>query len=174
MLNKLDADRIVKIVPDQQPGFAPGACGNILWGDAAIGHIGLLEKKLADRLSLREVPAMAELLLAPLIAGMQHVPQLHPLPRFPAVKRDLSLIVRSETPYQAIESLIHQQKLADLEAVEYVVTYRGKPLDKQDKSVTVTLVFRSREGTLTSEQVEPQVQKVIAAAQKELGATLRS
>jgi phenylalanyl-tRNA synthetase beta chain len=174
VLNKLDAGRIAKIVPGPRPGFATGACGRILWGDVAIGHIGLLDQKLADRLSLRAAPAMAELLLEPLIAGMQHVPQLRALPRFPTVKRDLSLVVKNQTPYEAIEHLIHEQKLRDLEAVEYVATYRGKPLDKQDKSVTVTLVFRSPEGTLTSDEVEPRVQQVVATAQQKLGATLRT
>jgi phenylalanyl-tRNA synthetase beta subunit len=58
--------------------------------------------------------------------------------------------------------------------VEYVTTYRGKPLEKGQKSVTTTLVFRSATATLTSEQVEPAVQGVIDAAKKELGATLRT
>jgi phenylalanyl-tRNA synthetase beta subunit len=64
--------------------------------------------------------------------------------------------------------------LADLEAVEYVTTYRGKPLDKQSKSLTITLIFRSSAGTLTSEHVEGSMQRVIEAAQRELNASLRT
>jgi phenylalanyl-tRNA synthetase beta chain len=60
-----------------------------------------------------------------------------------------------------------------LEDLEYVTTYRGKPLEKGTKSVTVALVFRSPAGTLTSEQVESQVGLLVAAAQEKLGATLR-
>ena len=76
--------------------------------------------------------------------------------------------------YDAIEAIVARQDLRDLESVEYVTTYRGKPLAKGFKSVTITLVFRSSETTLTSEQVEDQVQRVVKAAQQELGATLRA
>ena len=72
-----------------------------------------------------------------------------------------------------IEQLIRSLQLANLEDLEFVTTYRGKPLEKGSKSVTVTLIFRSPTATLTSEQVEGAVQKAVGAAQKELGATLR-
>jgi len=120
------------------------------------------------------VPAVAELELEKLIAGTQHVPQLHPLARFPAMRRDLSLVVSEATRFDAIEELVARLKLANLESVEHVVTYRGKQVDQGKKSVTITLVFRSSETTLTSEQVEDQVQRVVAAAQGELGAMLRT
>ena len=61
-----------------------------------------------------------------------------------------------------------------MEDLEYVTTYRGKPLEKGQKSVTVTLVFRSPTGTLTSEQVDAIVQRVIEAAKSQLGAILRA
>jgi phenylalanyl-tRNA synthetase beta chain len=61
-----------------------------------------------------------------------------------------------------------------LESIEYVTTYRGKPLEAGTKSVTITLVFRSATTTLTSEAVEDAVQKVTAAAKANLGATLRA
>ena len=63
--------------------------------------------------------------------------------------------------------------LANLEDLEFVTTYRGKPLEKNTKSITITLIFRSPVTTLTSDQVESAVQKAIAAAQQNLGATLR-
>ena len=102
------------------------------------------------------------------------MPQLKPLPRFPAIRRDLSLILGEATRYEQVESLIRKVSPQNLEDVEYVTTYRGKPLEKGQKSVTTTLIFRSPTATLTSEQVEPAVQSVIDAAKKELGATLRT
>jgi hypothetical protein len=76
--------------------------------------------------------------------------------------------------YDALEKLIRGLKLPSLEALEYVTTYRGKPLEKGQKSLTTTLAFRSPTATLTSEQVEGSVQQVVQAAQRELGATLRT
>jgi len=172
-LGRLNAERLLAIVPQPHRGFAPGASGSIQWGTEIIGQIGRIDRAVADRLSLREQVMAAELELEPLLKFAQHVPQLHPLPRFPSVWRDLSLVVAENTPYEQIERLIRSLDLANLEDLEFVTTYRGKPLEKGSKSITVTLIFRSPTATLTSEQVEGAVQKAVAAAQQKLGATLR-
>ncbi|MGD0769878.1 MAG: phenylalanine--tRNA ligase subunit beta [Tepidisphaeraceae bacterium] len=174
LLLRLDAQRELNVVPDSHPGFAPGAAGRIVWGEQTIGFLGQIDKRVADKLSLRDVPAAAELDLSSLLAGSRHVPQLRPLARFPAVRRDVSLIVPDALRFEKIESLIHGLKLEFLESIDFVTTYRGKPLDAGFKSVTITLAFRSPVTTLTSEQVETSVQKAIDAAKRELGATLRS
>jgi phenylalanyl-tRNA synthetase beta chain len=190
LLNKLNPQRPLNIIPQPQPGagvgvgamptdasagpgLAPSASGSIQWGTETIGHIGRIDRSIADKLSLREQVMAAELELEPLLKFAQHVPQLHPLPRFPSVRRDLSLVVPESTPYEQIERLIRSLDLANLEDLEFVTTYRGKPLDKGAKSITITLIFRSPTATLTSEHVESAVQKAIAAAQQNLGATLR-
>jgi phenylalanyl-tRNA synthetase beta chain len=174
MLEKLDAGRAVRVVPGDRPGFAPGACGRIEWGGEAIGHIGRVDAQVCNKFSLRHHPAVAELELVPLLLGAQLVPQLRPLPRFPAVRRDLSLVVSEQTRFEQIETLIREQKLDMLEDLEFVTTYRGKPLDQNQKSVTIALVFRSPSATLTSEQVEDQVQRIVIAARQNLNATLRT
>ncbi|MGD1276689.1 MAG: phenylalanine--tRNA ligase subunit beta [Tepidisphaeraceae bacterium] len=174
VLRALDGRRGVKVVPDHREGFAAGACGRVIWGEEPIGFLGRIERSVAQKLSLREAPTAAELELQPLLAGYQHVPRLAELPKFPAVRRDLSLIVSQSVRYQQIEDLIRGLGLADLEDLEYVTTYRGKPLEAGTKSVTVTLIFRRATATLTGEQVESSVQKAIAAAKDKLGATLRT
>ena len=148
--------------------------GKIHWGAETIGHIGRIDQPIADQLSLREVRFAAELDLPAMLKGAQHVPQLHPLPRFPAVRRDVSLVLPESTAYEKVEAVVHSARPQDLEAVDYVTTYRGKPLESGVKSVTITLVFRSPTTTLTSEAVESSVQKVIGAAKEKLGATLRA
>jgi phenylalanyl-tRNA synthetase beta chain len=174
LLMRLDRSRAVRIVPDRRAGFEAGASGQIEWGDQPIGFIGRIDKKVAEKLSLRAIPAAAELELAPLLSGAQPVPQYRPLPKYPPVRRDLSLIVSDNTPYDALDALIRSLDLPDLEETQYVTTYRGKPLARGQKSLTTTLVFRSEEGTLTSEQVEPQVAKVVEVARKQLHAELRT
>jgi phenylalanyl-tRNA synthetase beta chain len=174
VLNKLDAMREVRIVPEDRAGYANGAAGRIEWGGKPIGHLGRIDRKVADKISLRESPAAAEIELAPLIAGTQHVPQLRPVPKYPSVRRDLSLVVSESTRYDALAGLINRLKLPFLEEVEYVTTYRGKPIETGKKVLTTSLVFRSPEATLTSEQVEPSVQRIVKAAGDELGGTLRT
>ena len=174
LLNKLDPNRDVRVVPDPRPGFANAASGKIEWGGQVVGSIGMIDRAVAQKLDLRHVPAAAELELLPMVEGAQRVPQLKPLPEFPAVRRDLSLVVPQSMPYERIESLIREQHPPMLETLEYVTTYRGKPLEKDQKSVTVTLVFRDPGGTLTSEQVDSIVDGIIDAAKSQLGAVLRA
>lgn len=173
VLTKLDAHRAIRVVPDARSGFNAGACGRIEWGNETIGWFGQVSDAVVQKLGLREAPVAAEIEIAPLIAGAQHVPQLQALPKYPAIRRDLSLVVPDATRYEQIESLVVGQKPKSLERVEYVTTYKGKPLEKSAKSVTITLVFRSPTGTLTSEEVESAVGGVIDAAKRDLGATLR-
>jgi phenylalanyl-tRNA synthetase beta chain len=174
LLSRLNASRKVKISPDQRPGYAPGACGRIEWEGKVIGHLGQLDPAIENKLGLRQTPAIAELDCDALIAGAQHVPQLRALPKYPAIRRDLSLVVDEQMRYEQVEQLVHGVRPELLEELEYVTTYKGKPLEKGTKSITITLVFRSSQGTLTGEQVEQSVQKVIDAARDKLKATLRA
>ncbi len=174
LLGSLDEGRAVHVVPEHHKGFEKGAGGRIQWGGQDIGVLGMIDRSIAEKLSLRHAVAAAEIELPELLGGARHIPQLRPLPRFPAVRRDLSLVVAEKVRYQEIETLIAGLNLADLEGVDYVDTYRGKPLAKGTKSITLSLVFRSSEGTLTGEQVEAAVARVMEAAKARLGATLRT
>jgi phenylalanyl-tRNA synthetase beta chain len=173
LVARLDSNLALKITPADRPGYAGGACGKIEWAGQLLGYIGKVDRAVASRLSLREQPVVAELELAVLLEHAQHVPQLRALPRYPAVRRDLSLVVTEATRYEQLESVVAQVKPEGLEAVDYVTTYRGKPLEAGVKSVTLTLVFRSPTTTLTSEAVESSVQRVVTAAKEKLGAVLR-
>jgi phenylalanyl-tRNA synthetase beta chain len=174
LLNKLAALRDVRVIPEARPGFARSAGGRIEWGGQVVGSIGRIDRAVAEKLSLRELPAAAELDLLPLVEGALRVPQQQPIPTYPAVRRDLSLVVPESMRYEKIGSLIRGMNPPLMEDLEYVTTYRGKPLEKGQKSVTVTLVFRAPDQTLTSEEVDATVQQIVDNALKELGATLRT
>ncbi len=83
-------------------------------------------------------------------------------------------MVGEQVRYEQIDSLIRELKPEMLEDLEYVTTYRGKPLEKGQKSVTVTLIFRSPAGTLTAEQAEAPVLRIVEAAKARLNAALRT
>lgn len=174
ILGKFDAARSIQIIADRQSGYARGACGRVEWGGKPVGFLGRIDRAIAEKLSLREIPTAAELEWDLLLNGVQSVPQLRPPPRFPAIRRDLSLVVPESTSYSSVADLVRSVSPQNLNDLEFVTTYRGKPLEKGQKSVTVTLVFRSADETLSSEQVELSVQRVIDAAREKLGAALRA
>ena len=174
VLAKLDATRAVTVIPEHRAGYARGACGRVEWGGRPVGQLGRIAKDVCDKLGLRDRPAAAELDVATLLAGAQLVPQLKPLPAYPAAERDLSLVVADTVRYEAIASLVRSAELPNLESLSYVTTYRGKPLEKGSKSVTLRFVFRSESGTLTSDQVEQAVGQVVDRAKRDLAATLRA
>jgi phenylalanyl-tRNA synthetase beta chain len=120
------------------------------------------------------MPAAGELELQALLDGARLVPQLRPLPRFPAVQRDLSLILTEKIRYADLQNAIDSLSLANLESVDHVTTYRGKPLEKGSKSVTIKLTFRSSAGTLTGEEVDGAVKRVVESTGRNFGATLRA
>jgi phenylalanyl-tRNA synthetase beta chain len=173
MLESLDAAKATVVAPDERAGFATGACGRVEWGGRAVGYVGKVERAVAEKLGLRETPFAAELELEPLIAGARWLPQVKELAKFPAVKRDLSLVVAEKVRYEEIAAVVRELRLPNLEDVEYVTTYRGKQLGEGNKSVTVELVFRGEAGTLTGEEVEGSVRRVVGAAKERVGADLR-
>jgi phenylalanyl-tRNA synthetase beta chain len=173
LLLKLDADKPMRFSPAEQAGFATGACAAVEWNGKPIGFAGQISQVAADKLSLHHPPMACELDLKSLIENARAIPRLRPMPSFPSARRDLSLIVDEKHAYAEIEHALRCAAPPFLVEIEYVTTFRGRPLDAGTKSVTVTLVFRSDSATLTSEQVEASVALAVAAAAKDLDATLR-
>jgi phenylalanyl-tRNA synthetase beta chain len=171
VLGRLDAARPVTVRPTSHPGYGEGACGEVIWGDQPVGHIGNCSAAVAKALGLKDVVAVAELALPALLAGHVATPTNRPLQKFPPVVRDVSVVVPEQVPYADVERALRSAEPADLESVRHVTTYRGKPLAKGQKSVTLQLVFRSPDGTLRGEDVDAAVARATEAA-KTLASTL--
>src|SRR5205814_5666111 len=120
LLAMLDKDKSITVTPDEHRGFASGATGRIEWNGQTIGHIGKVDARVSEKLGLRESVTAAELDLNELLAGAQHVPQLRPLPRFPAVRRDLSFILPETRRFAELEAVVRQAKPEAFEELEYV------------------------------------------------------
>ncbi len=96
------------------------------------------------------------------------------LSRYPAIERDLSIVVGEAVAWHDIEQAVQAATPALLEAVQFLGTYRGKPIAKGSKSVSFRMVFRDPEKTLRHEEVDPQVEAVVASLRKAVNAELRS
>ncbi|TVQ63377.1 MAG: phenylalanine--tRNA ligase subunit beta [Phycisphaerales bacterium] len=156
-----------------------GACARVRLvraGDEPLhlGTIGLLSDKIQKAYDL-EIPVVAaELDLAPLLAAFPPRSHVQPLPAFPPIERDLSLIVDEATRWGDVEALIAGAGLERLEAAAFVSVYRGKQLGEGKKSLSLRLRFRDPARTLRHEEVDPQVERAIDLAKTKLNATLRA
>jgi phenylalanyl-tRNA synthetase beta chain len=98
----------------------------------------------------------------------------HPLPPFPAVVRDLSLVVSRTLPWSRLCEVVTGAAGPTLESTEYLDTFVGGKLPEGCQSVHFSMVFRHRERTLTGEEVERAVKSVVDACESRLGGKLRA
>lgn len=163
----------LEVRPAERPGLERGTGAELLLDDEPAGTIGMLADDVRGAYGLERPVATATMNFETLLARCGEVPSYTPIPRFPPVQRDLSVIVPEGTTWREITEAIASVPQPMRVAVDYVTTYRGKPVPPGSKSVTATLTYRSEEGTLRSEQVDEQVAQVVAALAETLSAELR-
>ena len=148
---------------EMQP-FHPGRCARLLLGGEEIGVVGELHPRAARSLDLPARVAIGELRLAPVIdAARTAAPG--DLPRFPAVTRDLALLVPAETPAAAVEGTIRRAADALLESIEVFDVYPGEEFGQAGKvSLAFGLSFRHPERTLTDAEVGEVIDRITTAA----------
>ena len=95
------------------------------------------------------------------------------MPRFPAIDRDLSLIVEEKVLWADITAAVEKKAPAELEGICFAGIYRGKPIEAGKKSVTVSLRFRDEDGTLRHEIVDGFEAEILGELKNSLNAELR-
>lgn len=151
--------------------------GKIHLGNVEIGTAGQLARRDADRLKLRQDVFLAELELEPLYQAMQRAKaarRYEPLPRFPAVERDFSLLLADGIAFSEIVDSIRSLGILEISSIEAVDLFRGKNVPAGKYSLLVRVTFQSREGTLTDGQINHFVGKIIAILEHRHSAQLRA
>ncbi len=154
-------------------GFAEAAAEVYVNGER-LGVLGAITPAVLDHYGLEKPIAAAAVNFNMLAKLGGAVRRYQPVPRFPAIRRDLSVIVDESVTWRQLSEAIAAVAQPMRVALDYVTTYRGKPIPDGRKSVTATLTYRWNEGTLRSEQVDEQVSQVVAALKQSLGAELRA
>jgi phenylalanyl-tRNA synthetase beta chain len=155
----------------------PAKRGQIRLGENQLGSAGQLARRVADKLKFRQDVFLAELVLGPFYCayhGVKNARRYDPLPRFPAVERDFSLLLAEGTPFAEIVKAIHSLNIAEVTSVEAADLYRGKNVPAGKYSLMIRVTFQSREATLTDAQVSEFSSKIVAALETSVDAQLRS
>jgi phenylalanyl-tRNA synthetase beta chain len=160
--------------PPSSPAWDAAAHAGAELDGARLGSFGLLSPATLAAFDLHSPVVAAELNLTALTAAYPPASSVEPLPAFPGIERDLSIIVGEPVQWASVESLISSAKIDRLEAVRFVGAYRGKQVGPGRKSVTLRLAFRDPTRTLRHEEVDTQVAGVVDLLKQKVGAELRA
>jgi phenylalanyl-tRNA synthetase beta chain len=157
------------------PLFEPGQSCRLELGGKPFGLLGTVSAEGLKQFDLRGQTTVAELKLGALVEAANLMPQFAALPPYPAVTRDINLVVDESVRWADIAATVRGQGGPICEGLEYRDTYRdAERLGKGKKSLLMTLSLRSKEGTLTNQQADDLRERIVATCQKEHGATLRA
>jgi phenylalanyl-tRNA synthetase beta chain len=157
---------------DEKTAFHPGRGAAIVKNGTAIGYFGEIHPLVANNYEIDTKVYAAKLNIPEMMEIASPEKTYQELPKYPATTRDLSLICDVELPVGKIESAIKKAVGKILEDVKLFDVYQGEQIEKGKKSVSYSIRMRSKEATLTDEQADSAVKKVLKAL-KEIGAELR-
>jgi len=146
-------------------------------GATSIGQAGELTRRVAEQLKLRQEIFLGELQLPPLYAAIRAAKEsrkYEPVPRFPAVERDFSLLLADGTHFSDIIAAIRSLKIQEIASIEAIDLYRGKNVPAGQYSLLIRVTFQSRESTLTEAQLTDFSARIVATLEKQLSARLRA
>jgi phenylalanyl-tRNA synthetase beta chain len=159
------------------PWLYPAHRGRVTLRNEAIGEAGELTRRVADQLKLRQQVFLAELQLQPLYAAIRDAKEsrkYEPIPRFPAVERDFSLLLADGAHFSDVASAIRALHIGEIASIEAIDLYRGNNVPAGQYSLLIRVTFQSRDSTLTEAQLTDFSARIIAAFEKQLGARLRT
>ena len=156
---------------DAHPALHPGQSARIWRGDRAIGWLGRLHPELEARLELTYSAIVFELELEPLLAA--RVPRHEDVSRFPSVRRDLAVVVDEKSTVQEILARVRASAGGLLTDLVLFDVYRGAGIATGRKSLAIGLNLQDISRTLTDEDTDAVVARVIADLAGEYNATIR-
>jgi len=160
--------------PGRFAGFHPGRTGEILEREEPIGVVGEVHPEVATQLGLPGRAVVAEVLFERFSAGGERTPQARPLPRFPGVRRDLTVVIRGKIGGHDLVQVIRELGGYTLREIYMVSEYQGPPLGAGARSLSFRLQYQADDRTLTNEEVSTLQQRIIEGLKQRFKAEVRS
>ncbi len=155
------------------PSYHPGRCARVYSGDALLGVLGQIHPSVAANYDVDCELYAAELAFDALLQNMAGTPIYQPLPRFPAVTRDIALVCDENLPVGRLEDCIRRGAKGLLKAVSLFDVYAGQGIPQGKKSVAFNLELRSDDRSLTAQEADEDVKGILELLKTELNAVLR-
>jgi phenylalanyl-tRNA synthetase beta chain len=151
----------------------PGKSADILVGSDVIGYVGELSPSKLREHDLPFSVYVFEVFLKPVVAGRCRERLFKPLPRYPYVERDLSIIVEEKVSGDVIKRLISRVGRDIIASVILFDFYRGESIPEGSVSMAFRIRYQSEDRTLTDEEVQKVHTRVVETLSREVGSSLR-
>jgi phenylalanyl-tRNA synthetase beta chain len=155
-------------------GFHPGRVAEILDDKEPIGIVGEVHPELLAAVDLPGRAVAAEVLFERFAGGGIREPQARPLPRFPGVRRDLTVVVLGKIASNDLVQVIRQLGGYTLREISMLSEYQGPQLGAGGRSLSYRLQFQADNRTLTNEEVAGALQRIIDGLKQRFGVEVRS
>jgi phenylalanyl-tRNA synthetase beta chain len=160
------------LAPSTHPSFHPGRCASLAFGGAELGIMGEVHPQVAEAFELSHRAYIAQIDFDALVRHISLVRQYVPFSRYPAIERDLALLVPESLPASSLVDAAWQASGDLLESARIFDVYQGANLPQGTKSVALSLRFRAVDRTLSDSEVGDVLSR-IRESQSRLGAQLR-
>jgi phenylalanyl-tRNA synthetase beta chain len=159
---------------DMPPYYNPDFSSHICLSDSVIGTIGQVLPEVMASSNLETLTAyLFELDIRALLERVPEDVVFESLPKFPAVFRDISLIVRRQVESFKIREIVKREGGDLVESAHLYDLFEGGKIDKTEKALTLRICYRSREGTLEGKEINQLHEAIIEGIRREVGARLR-
>ncbi|MCF6462096.1 phenylalanine--tRNA ligase subunit beta [Clostridium sp. Cult1] len=159
---------------DKNPTFHPNRTANILLKREKIGVLGEVHIDVLENYDMDTRVYVAQLNFDTIIREANLERKYRPLPKYPAILRDIAVVVDSNVLVGDLEKIILENGKGLIEKVELFDVYEGKQIEEGKKSIAFSITFRSYERTLKDEEVNTVYQRLIEELEDSLDAKLRS
>lgn len=173
ILDSVGAENVTFTAQRDNPSYHPGRCAEVYSGNTYIGVFGQIHPTVAANYGVDAELYTAELMFDAVYSVKGALPQYTPLPKYPTVTRDIAVVCDKTVTVYALSQCIKRAGGNILRGVELFDIYTGSHIADDKKSVAFSLTLRDDNKTLTVEEADEEVGKVLAALQKELGAVIR-
>jgi phenylalanyl-tRNA synthetase beta chain len=175
-LEALFAPTSLRFEPLVHPALHPGRSANVLMDGEIVGYIGELHPRLQQKLDLPLAPVMFDIDAVAL--GRRDLPVYREISRFPAVVRDVALLVKHAVSVQSLIDVFQSEAVSNpaCRIMQHIVLfdeYRGKGLAEDEKSLAFRITMQDTESTLQDESVDAAMAAFVEAVQQKFGAILR-
>lgn len=154
--------------------FHPGRCAKIVYNNIYIGTFGELHPDVIENYNLGQRVYVAEIDIDTVFENITLTKSYNPLPKYPSTSRDIALIVKDEVFVKQIEDIIKSNGEDLVESYKLFDVYKGAQIEKGHKSIAYSITYRSKDKTLTDEDVAKVHEKILSELSEKLNANLRS